>query len=99
MDAVLINPYPWGIATIESDYVVPLGLGYIAAVLEQNEYKCRIIDAYSQKLNDFEILECIPDNTKMVGFYLDSFSFNSVLRLADKIKEKRKNIVIICLLF
>lgn len=95
MDAVLINPNPAGKGLNSATIEPPLGLAYIAGVLEKNNFQCKIIDANVLGLGYEKILEEIPENTKLVGLYLNSFSYKSCQELAKIIRTERKNSLII----
>ncbi len=95
MDAVLINPNPSGKGLNEATIEPPLGLAYIAAVLEKNGFLCKIIDANALSLDYQKILEKIPIGTKLVGLYLNSFSYKSCQELIKKIKAERKKSLVI----
>jgi len=94
-DIVLINPDPKGDGLNEATIEPPLGLGYIAALVQEHNFTCRIIDANLLHLNDNEIIEHISPATKLIGIYLNSFSYNSVKTLASLIKSKRKNSILL----
>lgn len=74
----------------------PLGLGYIAAYLEQYGYQVRIIDANSEDLNDEQIVQRIhawmPD---IVGFSATTPAFIHAKRIMTKIKKQFENIKIL----
>jgi radical SAM superfamily enzyme YgiQ (UPF0313 family) len=94
MDVLLINPNPGGSGLNESTIEPPIGLGYIAAILEKNSFECKIIDANVLRLANEEIIKEIPAITKIVGIYLNSFSFNSVKELTEMIRKKDPNTLI-----
>jgi radical SAM superfamily enzyme YgiQ (UPF0313 family) len=95
MDVVLINPAATGTGINEATVEPPLGLAYIAAVLEENSFKCKIIDQNIFCLPNIKILDEIPDDTKIVGFFMNSFLYNAVKELTYLIKEKNKNIIVL----
>lgn len=89
MKIVLINPNPLP----ESPWytkasIPPMGLMYIAAVLEKEEYEVKIIDAYLERLNQItlskRIIEQDPD---IVGITTDSCNFHESLRIAKLVKS------------
>jgi radical SAM superfamily enzyme YgiQ (UPF0313 family) len=67
----------------------PLGIGYIGAYLEQNNYSVKIIDANSEDLSDDQILnrlkEYLPD---VIGFSSTTPAFLNAKRLIAKIKNQ-----------
>lgn len=93
MDVVLLNPKPG--EKKGTNIEPPLGLAYIASLLEHNGFECMIVDASVMRLSNKEITEKIPEDTKMIGMYLNSFSFNSVQSLAKLIRHMRKNSLIL----
>lgn len=95
MDMVLINPNSGGKGINEATVLPPLGLAYMAAVLEKHEFQCKIIDANVLKLTDEQILAEVPQDSKMIGLYLNSFSYKSCQILAEKIRKQRKNSLVI----
>jgi len=60
IDVVLVNPNPGGAGLNEATVLIPLGLGYLAAALEQEGFSCSIIDANCLNLSPEEILKRIP---------------------------------------
>jgi len=83
----LVNPpYPKG--AHQHPPFTPLGLGYLAAVLEKNQYDVDVIDCQASKLSfdDFrnEISKRQPD---IVGMTSTTLTYNSALRIAKIAKE------------
>jgi radical SAM superfamily enzyme YgiQ (UPF0313 family) len=95
MDIVLINPNPGGTGLNDATISPPLGLAYIASLLEQNNFKCKIIDANLLDLSNDEIFELIPNKTRLIGFYLNSFSYSAVQNLTKQIRTTRRNSLIL----
>lgn len=95
MNIVLINPNPAGKGLNEATVEPPLGLAYISAVLENHQFKNKIIDANALRLTNKEILREIPADTKLIGLYLNSFSYTNCQKLVKRIKAERKNSIII----
>lgn len=82
MKVLLINPYS------ASPYpVLPLGLAYIAAMLEQNKINVTVIDAWAEGLEDEElsaaILKCRPD---FVGITMTSSMAPAAMEIASLAK-------------
>lgn len=98
---MLLNP-PMSQAEIYSDYnkmapiLAPLGICYIAAVLEKNGHNVRIIDSIAEKINKDKIIRRIekyqPD---IVGVTVTTASFFRAVELAELIKSIYKNILIV----
>jgi anaerobic magnesium-protoporphyrin IX monomethyl ester cyclase len=95
MDAVLINPKPRGVGLNEATVELPLGLAYIAAVLEQKGFQCSIIDANVLNLSDDDVLSRMPADAKLVGLYLYSFNYSTVRGLVKRIRNEREDSVIL----
>lgn len=71
----------------------PLGLGYIAAVIEQS-HAVKILDDYLENLNRVQLKKRISlINPEIVGITSDSFSFSSAVEVANIVKEIDKNII------
>ncbi len=73
----------------------PLGLAYIAAVLEKNNYQVKIFDGgiYTTEEDLMNILnEYNPD---LIGMSVTSLTFKEALKSAKKIKEFNKEIKIV----
>ncbi|MFA5088864.1 MAG: radical SAM protein [Candidatus Omnitrophota bacterium] len=87
-DAIFINPFPGGHGLNEATIIMPVGLAYLAAVLEENDFRCAIIDANVLRLTHDKILEKIPPEAKLIGIYLNSFSYDSVQELSSRIRKK-----------
>ena len=73
---------------------VPLGLGYIAAVLEKEGYAVEIIDLSMEKVNDRQLRRRV-ENADIVGITGIITEFQEVLRIAKLVKEARGNIKVI----
>jgi radical SAM superfamily enzyme YgiQ (UPF0313 family) len=95
LEAFFINPFPGGKGLNEATVIPPLGLGYIAAILEREGFKSSIIDANLLRLSNEEIVSQIPEDTKLVGIYLNSFTYGTVKNLTPLIRESLKNCTIV----
>jgi anaerobic magnesium-protoporphyrin IX monomethyl ester cyclase len=87
MHVTLVNPpYPKG--AHQHPPFTPLGLGYLAAVLEKNQHEVDVIDCQASKLSyeDFkrEIGKRQPD---MVGMTSTTLTYKSALRIVEITKE------------
>jgi anaerobic magnesium-protoporphyrin IX monomethyl ester cyclase len=83
----LVNPpYPSG--AHQHPPFTPLGLGYLAAVLEQNEYKVDVIDCQAAKLSyeDFKS-EIGKRQPNIVGVTSTTLTYKSGLQIAKIAKE------------
>ena len=82
IDAVFINPLPGGEGLNEATVAPPLGLAYLAAVLEKQGYSPSIIDANALRRDSARVIAAIPKTVRLIGFYINSFSYNSVREMA-----------------
>lgn len=89
MQCVLINPRPTGTGMNEATIEPPVGLGYMAAVLEQRGVSCTIIDAQVLGLDDREIVERIPAGSVLVGISVTSFTVSAAANLVAMLKGLR----------
>ncbi|MFC1521615.1 B12-binding domain-containing radical SAM protein [Elusimicrobiota bacterium] len=78
MNVVFINPSPGGAGLNDATIEPPLGLAYIAAVLEQEGFSCSIIDANALGLDLSQVIRRIPKDAKIIGFYINSFCYTAV---------------------
>ena len=95
MDTVLINPLPSSVGLNEATIEPPLGIAYIASILEQKGVSCSIIDANALQLKPLEVIKSIPETTKLIGFYLNAFNYNTVLELANRCRQERPKAALI----
>lgn len=95
MKAVFINPFPGGHGLNEATIIQPVGLAYMAAVLEQNGFPCAIIDANLLRLSNEEILKGISKESRLAGLYVNSFTYDSARNLASLIRKQFKETVIV----
>jgi anaerobic magnesium-protoporphyrin IX monomethyl ester cyclase len=98
---LLISP-PLTPEEIYSDYGIasavlpPLGLCYIAAVLEKENHEVKIIDGVAEKINSKELIEKIKEfNPNIVGITAMTVGFNRAVETAKKIKEFNKEIIVL----
>jgi radical SAM superfamily enzyme YgiQ (UPF0313 family) len=74
----------------------PLGLCYIGAVLEKNNYKVRILDMDILKMSSEGLLRIINYwKPKMIGFSVNSANYDLASRFCEIIKKNNSNIPII----
>ena len=87
----LVNPpYPSG--AHQHPPFTPLGLGYLAAVLEQNEYKVDVIDCQAAKLSYEEFKSEIGKRQpNIVGVTSTTLTYKSGLRIVKIAKEAFPN--------
>jgi radical SAM superfamily enzyme YgiQ (UPF0313 family) len=91
----LVNP-PYPQQAHQHPPFIPLGIGYLAAVLEKNQYEVDVIDCQALKLSyeDFknEISKRKPD---IVGITSTTLTYKSALQIAEKAKEANPNCITI----
>jgi len=95
MMTVLINPYPGGRGLNEATVLPPLGLGYIAAVIEQHGGVVQIIDANLERLETKAVLKRFPPGVKLIGIYVNSFNYDAVADLAGSIHIEHPDVVVV----
>jgi anaerobic magnesium-protoporphyrin IX monomethyl ester cyclase len=86
--AVFVNPNPGDSGLNEATVLIPLGLGYLAATLEQQGFSCSIVDANCLDLSPEQVLKRIPPETPLVGITVNSFTYNASLRIAKLVKSR-----------
>jgi anaerobic magnesium-protoporphyrin IX monomethyl ester cyclase len=87
LHVTLVNPpYPKG--AHQHPPFTPLGLGYLAAVLEKNEYEVDVIDCQALRLSyeDFKS-ELSKRKPAIVGMTSTTLTYKSALRIARIAKE------------
>jgi radical SAM superfamily enzyme YgiQ (UPF0313 family) len=94
MKTLLINPSQSKIrVAFHQPPALPLGLAYIAAMLEQS-HGVKILDNYLENLNKEKLKKRIHlVNPEIVGITSDSFSFSSAVEIANIVTEVDKNII------
>ena len=86
MKVALINPNPGGHGLNEATIEPPLGLGYMAAVLEQQGFDCTIVDANVLRLTNEETVQAVPAGTQLVAVSCNSFSYDAVGDICKRIR-------------
>jgi anaerobic magnesium-protoporphyrin IX monomethyl ester cyclase len=89
MKNIFINPYSYyASGTNEATVYPPLGLCYIASVLEKNGFESKIIDANVLKMENEKIIDIISSyNPDLVGIYTNIVSARAAIELGKMIKE------------
>jgi radical SAM superfamily enzyme YgiQ (UPF0313 family) len=72
----------------------PLGLGFIAAVLETHGHEVLIVDNYLYPQDTTQIIEEFKPH--YIGLYTHSAGFRAALNLIDEIKREYRKIPLIC---
>lgn len=97
MKVLLISPNlsfrkRWGKYKIDT-ILPPLGLAYIAAVLEKNNHKVKIIDSTAEKLSISEIIKMIRKfKPEVVGISVHAITLSEAKKIAKTIKKYDKKI-------
>jgi len=95
MDVVLINSLPEGKGITEATAEPPLGIAYLASMLEKNGFSCSIIDADVLKIVPEKVLMSIDNDVKLIGFYVNSFTYSSVKRTCELCRLERPGATVI----
>ena len=87
----LVNP-PYPVGAHQHPPFLPLGLGYLAAVLEKNNFEVDIVDCQALKLSyeDFKI-EISKRQPDIVGMTSTTLTYKSALQIAKIAKEVHPN--------
>ena len=85
MKIVLINPR---LRAWSPNIWVPLGLTYIAAVLEKEGHTIKIIDMNEKKLNDDDLRANLKENVDVVGITGMITEYKKILKIIDIAKEE-----------
>lgn len=95
MKTLLINPDTPKIYGIGGARAFPLGLGYIAAVLEE-DHDVKVIDVGAEKLDDNSLREKTSKiYPEIVGITSDTLSFQRAIEIAEMIKRIDKETTIV----
>lgn len=95
MDVSLLNPNSEAVGLNDATVEPPLGLAYLASVLENNGYRSEIIDANALGLDSHEAANRISRNSRLVGIHVNSFCFDSAQKTARLLRQKRPEMVIV----
>lgn len=86
MKILLLNPSP---SVFSKSSVVPLGLAYLGAVLEENDFDVKVFDMQVENLK-----EKIFDWPDVLGITSSTPSINHALKIAEKAKKINPNLKI-----
>lgn len=76
--------------------IVPLGLAYIAAILEQNGIEVKAVDQVAEKLSEDRLFDIIiNENPDIIGITCLTAVMDTVISLSRRINNHDKNIKII----
>ena len=95
METLLIHPDSPRRYGIGGACAFPLGLGYIAAVLEE-DHDVKVIDVCAEKLDNDSLRKKITKiNPEIVGITSDTLSFQRAIEIAELIKQIDKETIIV----
>ncbi|CAD6491628.1 MAG: Radical SAM superfamily protein [Candidatus Argoarchaeum ethanivorans] len=95
MRTLLINPDSPMMRGIGGACAFPLGLGYVAAVLEEY-HEVKVIDVGAEKLDDDSLSEKISKiDPEIVGITSDTLSFQRAIEIAQIVKQINKRIIVV----
>jgi anaerobic magnesium-protoporphyrin IX monomethyl ester cyclase len=80
--------------TMKNPWAQPLGLLYIAAVLEQDGHKVEIIDLVAEDITKNKIHQAMSD-IDAIGISVDSFAYPDVIEITQQIKQRDAHLPII----
>lgn len=83
----LVNP-PYPVGSHQHPAFIPLGLGYLSAILERNRFQVKVIDCQAQKLSFQQFrLELGKTQPDIVGITSTTLTYKSALKIAEIVKE------------
>lgn len=95
MKTLLIHPDTPRLYGIGGQCAFPLGLGYIAAVLEK-EHDVKVIDVRAEKLDDDSLRKSISKvDPEIVGITSDTVTFQRAIEIAELIKQINMGILVV----
>lgn len=95
LDIIFVNPHPNASGINEATIEPPLGLAYMAAVLEENDFSPLIIDANALGLGTDEVVKTIlKKKPRIVGISANIVTAPSAFELAKELKKKSDAVVI-----
>jgi len=95
VNVTLVNP-PYPKRSHQHPSLIPLGIGYLGAVLEKNGYSAKVVECQALKLtySDFR-REIAKHQPKVVGITSTTLTYKSALKVAEIAKEVNPNCVTI----
>ena len=95
MRTLLINPDSPMMHGIGGACAFPLGLGYIAAVLEE-DHEVKVIDVGAEKVDDDSLSEKVSKiYPEIVGITSDTLSFQRAIEIAQIVKQINKRTIVV----
>ena len=95
MKIILVNPSltakeQAGNLEVVENVMRSLGIGYIAAVLEKNNFNVEIIDSRVDRLSEEQLIAQLKEkNPDVIGFTSTILEINRVVKLSNKIKKEK----------
>ena len=95
MKIILVNPSltakeQAGNLEVVENVMRSLGIGYIAAVLEKNNFNVEIIDSRVDRLSEEQLIAQLNEkNPDVIGFTSTILEINRVVKLSNKIKKEK----------
>ncbi len=95
MKTLLIHPDTPMVYGIGGQCAFPLGLGYIAAVLEKR-HDVKVIDVGAEGLNNDSLRKSISEvNPEIVGITSDTLTFQRAIEIAEIVKQVDQKIIVV----
>lgn len=95
MKTLLIHPDTPIVYGIGGQCAFPLGLGYIAAVLER-QHDVKVIDVGAERLNNDSLRKSISEvNPEIVGITSDTLTFQRAIEIAEIVKQVDQKIIVV----
>ena len=89
----LVNP-PYPAGSHQHPPFMPLGIGYLGAVLEKNHFEVKVIDCQAQKISHDQFKEVIAKiQTGHSWRHLHDFTYKSALKIVKSTKEALPNCI------
>ena len=93
---LLINPYSKTISGVNRATIEPpLGLAYIASLLESKGHRCQIIDAQILCISAKDIISHIKFKPDIIGISANIVTYPAALKVAEKLRSEFKDTFII----
>ncbi|PIP12666.1 MAG: hypothetical protein COX49_04355, partial [bacterium (Candidatus Stahlbacteria) CG23_combo_of_CG06-09_8_20_14_all_40_9] len=94
-DILLIQP-PVGNPLNKSQFTIPLGLAYLARVLQDNAYSVTVLDMGVEKTTRTTLSAILSrEMPKLVGITSTVLTYNDGIRVASFIKKQKPNLPIV----
>ena len=95
VEITIVGPIFYG-ATMTRERRQPLGIAYLAAVLEKERYKVTLVDPQVQAKNNSELVKVIlSSGAKIIGITTLTSTFQNTLKVVRQIKRKNSDAFIV----